>query len=389
VVGDSVLSSVRITWADAVDYFVESLLDDGHWPTTSNRTSISYWPGVSDDPRVNLLTDFSSRVVFHNALDIESRLATMRQGVAPGVFCGTLTLADGDNVELSAFVDRTTGGSCSSSQLDAADPNCCLSDFHLLNEMTYLVAGGFHPASSASKWGVFDGFEFTAPPVALCGAGEAFNVTAESCFSCSPGSAAEGSGSRFACAACATGKYAPGYGMATCLDCEHGTYSDRRGSTRCKVCPKGATCSEQKSVVVDPGFWTTGAEDSKVHACPFKEFGCPGGNFSGPRCNMGFEGVLCGTCGKGYYISMRGTRGVGTCRECGSASANWFGAVLVFVGIVLIAALAYYSVVYSPARKAQLRGLWRKVTMLSLDAPMAKIVFATFQIVSSVTWYVF
>ena len=164
VVGDSVLTSIRITWADAIDYFVKGLLEDGRWPTTSNGSAIDYWPGVSDDPGVNLLSDFSSRVAFQNLLDIESRLATMRQGVDPRVFCGYFSKSDGGGINASAFADQNTGDACNASQLEAPDSSCCLTDSHLRNEMTYLIEGGFYPNSSDSKWGTFDGFGYSAPP---------------------------------------------------------------------------------------------------------------------------------------------------------------------------------------------------------------------------------
>ena len=165
VVGDSVLTSVIITWADAIDYFVETLLNGEQWPTTGDGNSVDYWPGVAEDSSVNLLSDFSSRVAYDNVLDIEGRLASMRQGVSPSVFCGTILSVDGVTTNASAYIDKTTGQSCNISQVEASDSSCCMTDYDMLNNMEYLVEGGFYPAASNTKWGTFDGFEFTPPIV--------------------------------------------------------------------------------------------------------------------------------------------------------------------------------------------------------------------------------
>ena len=164
MVGESVLTSVRMTWAGAIDYFVDTLLNGGQWPTTSSGIAIDYWPGVAEDASVNLLEDFSSRMAFFNVLDLESRLSSMRQGVSPRVFCGPVSNQDGGRVEASAYADQTTGTACNMSQIDAPGSSCCLTDSHMLNEMNYLVEGGFYPSPSDSKWGTFDGFAFSAPP---------------------------------------------------------------------------------------------------------------------------------------------------------------------------------------------------------------------------------
>ena len=100
IVGDSVLTSVRVTWGPPVDYFVKELLN-GNWPTQSNGNSLNYYPGVADMPTVNTLADFSSRVSYTASLDVSTRLAAMRSGEAPTIFCGQLKKQDGSAVTRS------------------------------------------------------------------------------------------------------------------------------------------------------------------------------------------------------------------------------------------------------------------------------------------------
>ena len=164
VVGDSILTSVRVTWADGIDYFVDKLLNGEPWQTASSGNAVDYWPGVAEDPNVNLLSDFSSRVSFDSVLDVQDRLASMRQGIAPGIFCGPMVMSEdngGETVGTSAYVDRSgpyqfmssSVNNCSTSQLNAEDSACCASDFHTLVEMNYLVDGGYYPAETDTKWG--------------------------------------------------------------------------------------------------------------------------------------------------------------------------------------------------------------------------------------------
>ena len=286
VIGDSVLTSVRITWADGIDYFVEELINNGHWRTTSSGNSIDYWPGVADDPAINQLSDFSSRVTFSNVLDLENRLSSMRQGVSPRVFCGPVSNQDDERVSASAYVDQITGGACNMSQIDAPDSTCCLSDFHTIVQMSYLVEGGFYPPPSSTKWGTFDGFMFSAPPIALCEAGTAFNSTSESCSSCESGSFASGTEERFECTLCSAGTYAPGPGMPECLACDSGYYADKPGQTECSKCPKGATCDDGVRFIVKKDYWRLPGS-IEMFSCPLNEACAVGGN-----CSAGFEGVL-------------------------------------------------------------------------------------------------
>ena len=303
VVGDSVLTSVSIAWAGVIDYFVQQLLD-GQWPMTTNGTSIDYWPGVADDPSANFLSEFSSHIAYDNVLDIESRMSTMRQGISPRVFCGNVSSHDGSRVDASAYLDQITGRSCNKSQIEAPDSRCCLTNSHLINDMTYLVKGGIYPAVSDSKWGTFDGFAFTEP--ALCVAGTAFNFTARECLPCSPGSAAA-AGTYEACPLCDEGMYASLSGMRECYHCDLGYYADETGQIECKPCPTGATCDDRIEVVVQANYWRVNSDSTSIFRCPITGACALGGS-----CNTGFRGPLCATCVQEYYFSLVDK----TCLQC-------------------------------------------------------------------------
>ena len=193
------------------------------------------------------------------------------------------------------------------------------------------------------------------------------------------------------CEPCGRGQYNPQHGMSACLDCETAKVAPSLASEQCKRCPRGAKCPKSKKVIVLAGYWTTGSPDSEVHECPLKQYGCPGGNFSDSvRCHIGFKGPLCATCEQGYYASMRGTGGVGTCRKCGNRSTALFTVLLILLIVVLVLAVAtHFKVLHTGmVQQAQLSNMRRKFVSLSLDAPMCKVVFSAYQIISSVTWCV-
>ena len=330
-------------------------------------TSIDYWPGVEDEPSVNELTDLSSRVAYENVLDIENRLSVMRQGISPSVFCGAIFFNNDSRVSASAYSDKATGGSCNTSQIDTTDSRCCLTERHTLDEMTYLVQGGFYPPPSDTKWGVFDGYIYSAPPAALCEAGMEFNATSHSCFSCSPGSATHTS-ERFVCKLCERGKYAPGSGMAQCLECEQGTYSDHRGSAICKRCPTGATC-DTSSLTVNPGMWRESFDSFDIHECPFGVRACLGGNTTAHSCAPGHGGVLCAVCGPGHVQAG------GRCMDC-NAFHTPVSALVLAVAAAVVGLAVWYLRSTSESFAAALESI-------SFSVP-CKIYFATCQ----VTWQV-
>ena len=337
-----------MTWADAIDHFVKPLLSDGYWPTTSNGSSIAYWPGVADDPSINLLSDYSARVAFENVLDINTRLSAMRQGISPKVFCGNISTNDGQKIDATEFSDRTTGLTCNSSQTNALDSSCCLTDAHMLS-MSYLVEGGYYPSPSDSKWGIFDGSVYFAPPEVLCEAGTAFNSSSQSCTFCLPGTAASGTASRFECTACVAGKYAHETGMVKCSSCKDGFFTDEPGSINCEKCPAGAQCAAGTQLVVLTGFWRTSKVSRTVLPCPYGT--CAGGNGTS-RCLFGSTGPLCGVCVGGYFND--GATCV-SCRVHASTTAYGIG-ILTCVTItgVLSVCMWLYKV---PLRIVCLRGL--------------------------------
>lgn len=170
--------------------------------------------------------------------------------------------------------------------------------------------------------------------------------------------------------------------------CQRGQYRLNNGApgiASCLECPDHATCHVRSSLadwILDSGYWRAGDKATQIIECPFET--CLGGavNNTDP-CAQGSYGVLCGVCRVGFYNDGR------TCSRCRSASAH-IGTVA--FGIIIMLALVGVSLCIAPRieKLSGLRVIYIKrrlrECMLSFDVPMFKIVFAGYQIVSSVTW---
>ena len=391
IVGDSVLTSVRITWAPALEAFVSSLLR-GMWATDpATGLALDTWPGVSEAPTINDLSPLSSRVSFATTLLVDEALAEMRAGTAPRVFCGALRDSDGVAVNASLFLDIETGAPCGAARVAADDVDCCLGDWPGLLDMTWLIEGVAYPATtttSGTKWGTFNGAYYTPPPrVDGCDMGTAWNTSSHGCELCAAGTSATAGAAH--CTPCVRGEFAPEAGMASCIRCDEGYFADFRGATGCRACPSGARCTGGREVLVSDGYWRATSDSLRVTACPFGAAACIGGNGSADAlCAPGYEGPKCAVCSHGsYYAEMR-------CARCRGDEEVAVGVGAVAIGVALTAAAVVHMIGLGAtfaARAAQWRAWFERVVRrrLSLgivDVAKLKTIWVTLQIVASMPW---
>lgn len=339
----------------------------------------------------------SGLVVINN--ETTSALATVTHAFAPDAPNAPIGSSMDDVLEFTWFAPELFGVPITSYQVrvrkDAdADTDTITSTNRTLLHIHHVIFGVTYCVSVVAVSIGGEGAESDAGCVtamAACSVGS-YALDYATCATCPVGHFADQAREApTSCTACPLGKYAPQPGMGQCLDCESTEVAPSLASEQCKRCPRGAKCPKSKNIIVLAGYWTTGSPDSEVHECPLKQYGCPGGNFSASfRCNVGFKGALCATCEQGYYESMRGTGGVGTCRQCGNKSTALFTVLLILLIVVLVLAVAtHFKVLHTGiVQQAQLSNMRRKCISLSLDAPMCKVVFSAYQIISSVTWCV-
>ena len=234
----------------------------------------------------------------------------------------------------------------------------------------------------AAQWDPTAGWEVSTPfvhadgtqtaPQALikCDPGH-YNAADGSCVECPVGSFAAGTEVRDACLLCPAGTYGPGTGMTSCVECPAGSYAATEGLIACDDCPKGASCSAT-TLTVNEGWYRASDLTLSLYECPVEEH-CPGGN--GTTCMEGSEGVLCDTCSADYFVQYDGT--------CGACTGDEIVFVIVVWSIILaiLAAMIFKFLQY--AKSASLTQFF--VANRGAVA-MAKILFATLQIVTAVSW---
>jgi hypothetical protein len=65
----------------------------------------------------------------------------------------------------------------------------------------------------------------------------------------------------------------------------------------CKPCPPAADSCYSDQIILKEGSWRWNHYASTIFNCPFGQFGCRGGNYSGQSsCNPGYYGPVCGIC---------------------------------------------------------------------------------------------
>jgi len=217
----------------------------------------------------------------------------------------------------------------------------------------------------------------SAPSCAPCPVGSAApRAGSSACTPCAAGSAAATPGAA-ACALCAPGSFAPRGGSDRCAACAAGRYAALSGSAQCDACPlhhmsaggasfcaacsEGMDCARQVYGGAAEGWWSrldllanlvdgagAGAGAAALangSVLPLRDASalvltdcgtmggmraerCRGGLRGGDAsCAPGHVGGMCGSCARGYYVSL-GLEG-SLCRRCENATANlvasWYG----------------------------------------------------------------
>eukprot|EP00854_Cymbomonas_tetramitiformis_P014193 gene14193-16783_t len=204
--GGSLLTSVVIQWKNLINHFVQRLRNKDGWPLTpDNSTSIAYWAGAEN--HAGFLSMLSPLVSSQVRQLLEGKLAELER-LEDYIFCGPLTRSDGTElpiISLSSnrtnFAHRVLGHDCTQEEVRAAE--CCLTEKHLTEEMTWLIKGVVEPESTSTLWGTLRGSQYFPPPNPLdCPVG--FYVRAD----------------------------------RDCVKCPADTTSLHNGSTWCEECPE-------------------------------------------------------------------------------------------------------------------------------------------------------
>ena len=230
---------------------------------------------------------------------------------------------------------------------------------------------------------------------AKCPVGKASTEDELTCTTCPPGSVAAAQG-MVTCTFCEMGKYAEGGvtcakcqspetsrdGAVTCDLCVFDFYFDT-GSGACAKChPKGVTCPEMsRELIVDPGYWRTDLMSVDILQCPIKS-SCIGGNET-ELCATGYEGVKCTVCSDGYWFSTADQ----ACRHCTDRDNALVTSLLIVILVVIITLLVLpiWFVVRNKTATS-VRAIRIKKMVSSFDIARGKILWSTFQLISSVEW---
>ncbi|KAJ5073141.1 insulin-like growth factor binding proteinn-terminal [Anaeramoeba ignava] len=202
-------------------------------------------------------------------------------------------------------------------------------------------------SSSCKKCGI--GRETTSSSTCeYCKVGTYNRKEASPCLVCPAGSYSSSNGATF-CFPCGMFYYQDEMGQSTCKRCPSNTITFSQGSSTinecvckegmygnpgedCKSCPKGGICNEpgMNEPKVDQGYWAD--QNLIFYKCdPFEA--CPGGNKETCNSKLGYQGVICSECSKGYYkFSSR-------CQKCPTNSKKRLyiaGIILVLFAILLV-----------------------------------------------------
>ncbi|KAJ5074767.1 insulin-like growth factor binding proteinn-terminal [Anaeramoeba ignava] len=188
-----------------------------------------------------------------------------------------------------------------------------------------------------------------------CPSGTYNNKEASLCVLCSSGTYS-GVGA-ISCTACGKDYYQDQLGQPSCKNCPANTITFSQGSTlisecvcregmygepggNCKECPEGGICDVAgiTEPQVKAGYW---ADDNLnfYHCDPFEA--CPGGAKGTCNSNLGYEGVMCSECSKGFY------RISGRCEKC---PANAKTRLIIAFFLIMIFAIILLIIVRSQAR---------------------------------------
>jgi len=161
-----------------------------------------------------------------------------------------------------------------------------------------------------------------------------------------------------------------------CDACSEGTYSlvntiDEK--TKCEYCGNRKeidTCNAGQ-IMLKKDYWRSSDESDKIYSCNGVSNGCEGGIHTGDAsCSTGYDGVLCGSCSKGYYSSSR------KCRKCSRKFSPEMILTICFVVVVGFAVI--YYILGSYLLKYRLYNEFFSQLTVQL-----KIIIATLQIVAS------
>lgn len=214
---------------------------------------------------------------------------------------------------------------------------------------------------------------FDARECSLCDPGTEWTGAPEyACESCAPGTYKNTSDA--ACTACPAGEYrdapraldcevcvenrvpvpdgsacvecSPRPGMNLCAlpgdaacACCAGYFENADGN--CAVCPRAADCAAPGSTLatlkIEPKFYRTTYESTKLYRCHGDERACPGGPGAGDDlCADGYGGNLCAVCGSRRYPTTDGD-GVLRCDRCrgrGSTALAYAVYALIFAAAI-------------------------------------------------------
>jgi hypothetical protein len=209
-------------------------------------------------------------------------------------------------------------------------------------EGTYGVASGLSVCVSCVP-GTYWSFSNRQAQCLPCPSGK-FNVASAQvqCQTCLANTFSDAVGLATPCSTCPSGSKSS-IGSAAC-SCETGFYlsSSFSANSTCLACPLGANCIDSSAIRTvaslesTPGYWrvpSTISANAIFMACPFGgALACP--SSTNGTCGVGYTGVLCGTCARGFHASGQ------TCIPCEGATK--YALVIVLVAAAVVIGLFYW-----------------------------------------------
>jgi hypothetical protein len=201
-----------------------------------------------------------------------------------------------------------------------------------------------------------------------CPSGKVSNASAVGCQPCPSGFSTSSDQSR--CIPCDQGKYQPFNTSAYCLSCLKGFFANATASTACIECQDGTTetigavkgsdcackegyygnlpliscrrcqdaagirCPFNSSIPsIEPGYYrsgTTGDDVNVALTCQPSEACESTETNSTTKCNVAYNGYLCGQCSSGYY------RSGSACKKCPGDAIKWLTLAALVIAIVFV-----------------------------------------------------
>ncbi|GMH93142.1 hypothetical protein TrST_g13735 [Triparma strigata] len=233
------------------------------------------------------------------------------------------------------------------------------------------------------------------------------------CTSCPPGTSSEESDDG-ACLACPKGKFSAK--SDSCEVCPPGSFANGVGNAVCSPCPPNqfpkddqTGCevvtgyyndgSEGQSVAVpvgvrrdvpgmtlnaldlEEGYWRTTSNSTEILRCISKKH-CLGGANITIMCADGYTGPLCAVCESGYAVMGSGE--LLTCEQCTGTSIVKIIAWLIFVLVILAAAVLVSFLTSSKDRQQSIRSrsdsFAKALEKITKYTPVVKIILSYFQV---------